>query len=133
MYLRTIIIIFAFLFFVSTDVFAAKKRIRAPKAIGISYSAAKLSRGTNSIVITFKNLTKVKKVEYTLSYTANGIPQGVIGSFAPGSTNVRDVYFGTCSKGVCTPHYGITNVQLVVTTTLTSGVTNTKKYTAKRF
>jgi hypothetical protein len=117
--------------------FAAKKRVFSPKKIATiaSYSTAKLSKSSNSIVVTFKNLTRVKRIEYALSYSANGISQGVMGSFIPSgqSTESRDLYFGTCSKGVCTPHYGITNASLIVTTTLTTGASNTKRYVIKRF
>jgi hypothetical protein len=113
---------------------AAKKRVRITQAVATSYSSAKLSRASNSIVVTFKNLSRVKRIEYALSYTANGIPQGVMGSFSPTgqSSETRDIYFGTCSKGVCTPHYGVTNASLIITTTLNSGATNTKRYTIKR-
>ena len=97
------------------------------------YSSAKLSRGTNSIVLSFFNLDKVGRTTYTLSYDANGISQGVVGSITPDGqiTDARDLYFGTCSHGVCTPHYNITNASLVVTTSLKSGATNTKRYRIK--
>jgi hypothetical protein len=128
----------AITFFVSlpNPVHAAKKRVFTPKkAVSVTYSSAKLSRSTNSIIATFKNLSKVKRIEYALSYSANGISQGVMGSFVPSGqpSENRDLYFGTCSKGVCTPHYGITNATLTVTTTLTSGATHTKRYVIKRF
>ena len=115
-----------------TPVEAAKKRIRrAASAVAVgSYSSARLSRPTNSIVVTFRNLSSVRRVDYVLSYTANGIAQGVVGAFIPTgqAADSRDLYFGTCSKGVCTPHYNIRNATLTVTTTLTSGATNTKRY-----
>lgn len=127
-------VIMALMLSSAVNVSAAKKRIRTTRAAAASYSSAKLSRSTNSIVVTFKNLAKVNRVEYTLSYSANGISQGVVGSFIPNGlgSDTRDLYFGTCSKGVCTPHYGITNATLVITTTLTSGKTNTKRYIIKR-
>ncbi len=132
----TLLVLLLCMFTSAPEVFAAKKRVRtsATRAAATSYSSAKLSRATNSIVVTFKNLSKVKRVEYSLSYSANGIAQGVVGSFTPGglAAETRDLYFGTCSKGVCTPHYGITNATLIVTTTLTSGATNTKRYIVKR-
>lgn len=116
-----------------THVFAAKKRVFAPRATSsLTYSSAKLSRSTNSIIVTFKNLTRVKRVEYALSYSANGVSQGVMGSFVPGGSSIRDLYFGTCSHGVCTPHYGITNATLTVTTMLTNGARHTKRYIIKR-
>lgn len=132
----TFLILIICIFTSVPEVFAAKKRVRANvvRTAGVSYSSAKLSRSTNSIVVIFKNLSKVKRVEYSLSYSANGISQGAIGSFVPGglAAETRDLYFGTCSKGVCTPHYGITNATLLVTTMLTSGATNTKRYIIKR-
>lgn len=108
---------------------ALKKRVRAAPAV---YSSAKLSRGTHSVVATFYALAGVAKFEYALSYSANGIPQGVVGSFAAsGQNDSRDLYFGTCSKGVCTPHYGITGASLTVTATLKGGATYIKRYALK--
>ena len=132
--IRIALVVLAIFVLPLASVSAAKKRVRAPRIAGISYSSARLSRGTNSIIVTFRNLARVKRIEYTLSYSANGIPQGVVGSFVPTGTasDTRDLYFGTCSKGVCTPHYGITGGQLIVTTTLTSGAVNTKRYSIKR-
>lgn len=119
------------------SVSAAKKLVRKAKvqsksATGISFSSARLSRATNSIVLSLYNLNKAKKVSYILSYTANGIDQGVVGAITPSSTtNSRDLYFGTCSKGVCTPHYNIRNATLTVTTTLSSGGITAKRYRIK--
>jgi len=119
---------------------AAKPRTRsvAPVKSGggvasTGYSRAKLSRGTNSVVVTFVNLGKVAKVTYTLSYTANGIEQGVVGSLTPAgvATDTRDLYFGTCSHGVCTAHRGIQKAVLIVETKLTTGRTNVKRYRIK--
>lgn len=111
------------------QVFALKKRIRAARAV---YSSAKLSRETHSIVATFYSVAGVAKFDYVLSYSANGIPQGVVGAFAPaGGNESRDLYFGTCSKGVCTPHYGITNATLTITATTTSGASYIKRYVIK--
>ncbi|HCM37358.1 MAG: hypothetical protein UV61_C0016G0008 [Candidatus Gottesmanbacteria bacterium GW2011_GWB1_43_11] len=109
---------------------AAKKRVRVTPIKGVAYSSAKLSRPTNSIVLSLLNLGKVSKISYTLSYTANGIDQGVVGSLIPTdqTTDSRDLYFGTCSKGVCTPHHNITNATLTVSVTLKSGGVYTKRY-----
>ena len=127
-------IIFAVIFFAiflscCPPVYALKKRIRAAAAV---YSSARLSRNTHSIVVTFYALRGVAKFDYILNYSANGIPQGVVGSFVPGGANdSRDLYFGTCSKGVCTPHYGITGASLTITTTMTGGATYIKRYILK--
>lgn len=122
---------------------AAKVRVRTPvvksagNAVSTGYSKAKLSRATNSVVVTFINLSNVDRISYTLSYTSNSRSnpqqQGVVGSLVPsgGSTELRDLYFGTCSHGVCTPHYQITNAKLVIETKLKSGKTHVKLYRIK--
>lgn len=109
--------------------YALKKRVRAARAV---YSSARLSRATHSVIPTFYALAGVAKFDYVLSYSANGIPQGVVGSFIPtGGNESRDLYFGTCSHGVCTPHYGITNASLTITTTMAGGATYIKRYILK--
>ncbi len=114
-------------------VHAAKPRLRksrAPAVRGVAYSSARLSRATNSVVISFLNLASVSSVTYTLSYAAGGTSQGVVGTLVPTgqSGDSRDLYFGTCSKGVCTPHYSPKNVILLIETTLKSGGVHTKRY-----
>jgi hypothetical protein len=114
--------------------YAAKKRVRAvsSKSSSVSYSSAKLSRSTNSVIINLINLGNVSKVAYELSYMATGISQGVAGTITPtGTTDSRDLYFGTCSKGVCTPHVNIANAQLVVRSYLKTGAVYSKLYRIK--
>lgn len=122
-------------FLITPVVSAAKSRVRNVKSsvVATGYSKAKLSRGTNSVVITFLNLHKISNISYTLSYTANGIEQGAMGSLVPSgnTTDIRDLYFGTCSHGVCTPHRGIQNAVLLVETKLISGRANMKRYRIK--
>ena len=113
-------------------VLALKRRVRF-KAAGITFSGAKLSRPTNSIILTLLNLNRVSKITYTLSYTASGVAEGVVGSITPTgqATDSRDLYFGTCSRGVCTPHNNIANATLVVDTILITGAENRKLYRIK--
>ena len=117
-------------------VLAAKVRVRKPRAVrpaGISYSSAKLSRSTNSVILTFLNLSGVSSVSYELGYTAAGIPQGAMGSISVSgqSADTRDLYFGTCSHGVCTTHYNIQNAYILVTTSFTNGTEYIKRYKIK--
>ena len=130
-YIITLCISLFLLVIPTTPVSAAKLRIRKyTNAGGVSYSTAKLSRATNSVIVTFQNLGSVKRITYALGYTANGISQGAMGTIQTAGlvSDSRDLYFGTCSHGVCTPHYNIKNATLVVTTYLTNGQTNTKRY-----
>jgi hypothetical protein len=113
-----------------THVMAAKKRVKVISQNAVSYSSAKLSRSTNSIIVNFLNLNQVTKATYELTYNANGISQGVTGSLSPSGANSesRDLYFGTCSKGVCTPHTNITNAELLVQITKKNNAVTTKLY-----
>lgn len=120
----------------ASSVHAAKPRVQksAPSTskktvAGVSYSSAKLSASSRSVIVSFINLDKVTKISYMLNYTGSGQAQGVGGTITPsGTTDSRDLYFGTCSKGVCTPHYTIKNATLLVTATLKSGGSRTKRY-----
>jgi len=139
--LLLISVVFALTF--SSPVQAAKPRVQKNPArpaggapavskkvvAGVAYSTAKLSSASKSIVVSFLNLDKVRKISYLLNYTGSGQDQGVGGAITPnGTTDSRDLYFGTCSHGVCTPHYTIKNAKLLVTATLKSGGTRTKRY-----
>jgi hypothetical protein len=120
----------------TSKVLAAKPRVvkkGTPVVAASGYSTARLSRATNSVVVTFRNLNRAKKVTYELSYSAQGIAQGVIGSIIPTgqASDSRDLYFGTCSKSVCTPHYNITGATLTIKTQPSSGGANTKRYRIK--
>ena len=128
------------LFIFPLSVFAAKPLIRTAKTTAptplarsasrrTSYSSAKLSRATNSVVVTFQNLEAVTQINYTLSYSGSGRLQGTGGTFKPsGGSPIRDLYFGTCSSGICTPHRYIKNAVLLVTVVLNNGSTHTKRY-----
>lgn len=121
---------------ISPSVHAAKPRVqKSPPAAskkvvsGVSYSSAKLSASSRSVIISFFNLDKVSKISYLLNYTGSSQAQGVGGAITPsGASDSRDLYFGTCSKGVCTPHYNIKNAKLLITATLKSGGSRTKRY-----
>lgn len=122
-----------------SQVHAAKPRVKTAivkttkTSVATGYSSARLSRGTNSVVVTFLNLSKVSRINYTLSYNANGVEQGVVGSLTPAgqTTDSRDLYFGTCSHGVCTAHRSIKGATLTIETKLKSGGTNVKRYKIK--
>lgn len=122
-----------------SSAYAAKVRARSGatvrRAAGVSYVTVRKSKPTHSLKLLFSNLGNVSKVSYTVQYTANGSPQGIVGSFAPTgqSTDTRDVYLGTCSSGVCTPHGNIKTIVVVIRVTLTSGATYTKVSRAAAF
>jgi hypothetical protein len=125
-----------FCFILVSPAFAAKLRVRKTTTAGqksFSYSTAKLSRPSNSVIVTFQNLGSVKRVSYELSYMANGVAQGAMGTVQTAGlvSDSRDLYFGTCSHGVCTPHYNISGATLTITTELTTGATNIKRYKIK--
>jgi hypothetical protein len=120
----------------AVPVSAAKPRIRtkpagSSTAVGaVSYSTVKISRPSHSIILSLTNLSSVKKVSYELSYSARGIPQGAMGAVTVSgqSSDSRDLYFGTCSHGVCTPHTDVTDATLTVKVTKNNGTVAAKRY-----
>lgn len=89
--------------------------------------------GRGGIRVYFGNLQNAKSVSYTLSYETNGKAEGVSGSVSPsdGNSTTRELLFGTCSTGVCTPHKNIKNMKLEVKSQLTSGKTAIKRFRIK--
>jgi len=120
-------------FLMTPSVYAAKVRVRKPRAAktGVSYSSAQISPNTHSIHLSLTNLANVKNVTYELSYSSWDVPQGAMGSIVVSgqSSDSRDLYFGTCSHGVCTPHYGLgPKASLTVCSVMTNGTEWCKRY-----
>lgn len=114
-----------------SSVGAAKPRVRKAavrRTAGVSYVTVRKSKPSHSLKVIFSNLGSVSKVTYEVQYTSVGRSQGIVGSFSPtGQTSdTRDVYLGTCSSGVCTPHASPTKITVVVRVTLKSGGVYTK-------
>lgn len=124
---------------VSTLSWAAKTRPPRGSTSGTTVTRT-YSRGINAsisfrpdrlgLIINFSGFTSnIESVTYTLTYNANGIPQGAMGTVTPETASEqREVLFGTCSHGVCRYHTNITNARLVIDTKLTSGLTIRKPY-----
>ena len=89
--------------------------------------------GRGGLRVYFGNLQNAKSVSYTLSYETNGKPEGVSGTVSPsdGNSATRELLFGTCSTGVCTPHQNIKNMKLEVKIALVSGKVSVKRYRIK--
>lgn len=92
----------------------------------------KLRGDRKALIVNFSNLSSASSVTYELSYTTEGIPQGVMGSLMPDSpTTQREVLFGTCSKNVCRYHRNIKGMKLQVTSQLTSGAKIRKTFSIR--
>ena len=74
-----------------------------------------------AITLTFKNLTDIVSIDYTLSYLAKGVTKGVNGKAVPAKldqTLTREILLGTCSGAVCTYDAGVTSIDVSVVFTL---------------
>lgn len=85
----------------------------------ISVSVKRHPTKDNTIVLTINGLGgKYVTVAYEISYESKGIVQGVTTKpldITGKDTFVRDdIYLGTCSKNVCTPHTGVSKVSVVL-------------------
>jgi hypothetical protein len=96
-----------------------------PVDASISINLIKSTTTANTVVISAKGMnSKMKSVSYELTYESQGVMQGATGTSVDVSgkdTFERDIYLGTCSKNVCTPHLGVTKVSLVLVFTDTAG------------
>lgn len=80
----------------------------------------------NTVVLSVKGLRgNVRTIAYELSYTSQGIIQGVTSKpvdVTGKDSFVRDdIYLGTCSRNVCRPHTGVKSVTVVLEFTNASG------------
>lgn len=131
-----IVIIFLFLLFANQQSLYAKKKLpsggKATRGGVGAITSPKLRSNRLALIVNFSGLLKTNSVSYTLSYNANGIPQGVMGTITPTSdTTQRELLFGTCSAGVCRYHTKITNMKFVVTSNLKSGKRAIKTFRVK--
>jgi len=97
----------------------------APVDSSISVDLTKSTTAANTVVISAKGMNgKIVSVAYELMYESQGVTQGVTGKsvdVAQKDTFERDLYLGTCSRNVCTPHLGVSKVNLVLVFTDASG------------
>jgi hypothetical protein len=80
----------------------------------------------NTVVLTAGGLGgKYTSVAYELSYDSNGVVQGVTSKpvdVAGQDTFTRDdIYLGTCSKNVCTPHKNVSKITVILEFTAKDG------------
>lgn len=128
--------------FTLSPIHAKKKIVRSKPATTVSTKTAagnrliitpKLRSDKKALNVTFSNLGVVSSFSYELTYTTNGIPQGVAGTVTPTRENStqRQFLFGTCSRNVCRYNTGIKEMKLVVTSQLNSGQKVRKTFTIK--
>ena len=134
---------FILLFLTPVGVLAAKVRTSrggatSPNSGYISTSgrvvtSARFRSDRRAVIVSFAGLSNAISVNYSLTYDSNGIAQGAVGTMTniAGSSDSRELLFGTCSHGVCRYHTGITNGRLVITSKLKSGLTTRKSYKLK--
>ncbi len=84
----------------------------------------------NNLKVYFAPLLRVENISYLLTYDAEGMPQGVQGSFDPGKklAVMKSIFLGTCSQDVCEEHKDIENLNLEVTFEFKDSSTKTKNY-----
>lgn len=93
----------------------------------------KLRSDRKAVIINFTNLQNATNVSYFLSYKTSIQEEGAMGALnlKSGSTQTQELLFGTCSKNVCTYHWGINDAKLDISYTLKSGKKYLKKYKIK--
>lgn len=136
------LIIITLTLFIPVKIEAAKKFV--PKAKTVSHST--ISSGSIPAVVryrpdklgilfSFSNFNGIESVNYSFTYSTNGIPQGAGGTIRASNdpASPRELLFGTCSTSVCTYHYNLSGARLVLTAKLANGNTVTKAYRMKTY
>lgn len=125
-------------FLTPTPTLATKKRvwgktITTPTARSSQLSVtAKFTGWKQYLNVNFKGLNNTKGVTYELIYASNGLDQGGGGRIEANTNAVsRNIFLGSCSHAVCTPHKNISNVRLTINYLSTSGQNITKSYRVK--
>lgn len=96
------------------DVVETLPQVDASVVVAVKESTVK----SNAIVLSVSGLAgKMNGIEYDVSYETKGQVQGVTSGIKPidvvgKDTFEREIYLGTCSKNVCTPHTGVTKVSI---------------------
>lgn len=119
--------ILAFSLIPQTVVHAAAKK--TPKKANVAVSTY-VTPNKQSVTLYLANLQKTKIVQYELSYTTDGKPEGAGGTIATkGKYSLsRKLLFGTCSNKVCRYHKKIKNAVLTVIITFQDGTSMTKTF-----
>lgn len=103
------------------------KNVIIPEAdSSLVLQVVKSSKEDNSVDISVKGLRDITGLEYELSYETQGQIQGVNNGNKPldvtgKETFERTIYLGTQSSGKKTPHKGVTEVQVTMRFTNSSG------------
>jgi len=137
-YLTILLVIFLFLFKPqSADALMKrvfKSSVPATKTTSATVGVTPRLIDRQNLRIFFSNVKKSKSIDYELTYTSNGLEQGVFGSVKAadsGSSVTRTMYFGTCSHKVCTPHRNINNMRLTVTIKKVDGKSTIRRFKIK--
>ena len=132
MHMKGILIIFfiVVLFFSQSFMVDAAAKPKTISSVGSISTSVQYIKAKNVVRAFFGNLKGAKQVNYVLTYTGNGIGQGIEGSFLPGkkASFSRDLYLRTCSGKVCISHKNIKNIQLEVMTKYTNSKSSSKVY-----
>ncbi|MEK7518216.1 MAG: hypothetical protein AAB583_06765 [Patescibacteria group bacterium] len=130
---RILIISIVFVLFFS-QLYTVYGATRSKKTSAPSVStSAQFIKAKNAVRVFFGNLKGVGKITYVVTYSANGINQGIEGSLIPGKkTSLTSMlYLGTCSGKDCISHKNIKNIQLEAKIKYTNGKTLSKIYKVK--
>ncbi len=102
----------------------------------ITVTLEKSTSKGNTVVVTAKGMKgSMVSIAYELSYDSQGLIKGVNSGSKPidvtGKNDFeREIYLGTCSRNVCRPDSGVSQIELVLEFTNTEGKTSqfTKEY-----
>jgi hypothetical protein len=101
--------------------------ILPPVDSSISVDLTESKSAANTVVISIKGLaSKMTTIAYEMTYDSQGLIKGVNSGSKPADVTgkdsfTRDIYLGTCSRNVCKPDVGVSQVTLNLEFTDSSG------------
>lgn len=135
MRLKTLLAIVLTVFIFSPSLVLAKKKItRRPQVkpttqTSQAWNKLKLRSDKKAVLLVLGGMRHVDSLSYSLTYTADSIPQGIESYHTPKDGNTqKELVFGTCSGSDCTYHQNITDMEFQVKFELKDGQTITRRY-----
>ena len=115
---------------VAVSASARKKLVRQNTIpVGSFWNKLKLRSDHQALLLLLGGMQHASKIEYQLTYSTNGVAQGINGSHEPALGNTqKELVFGTCSNNDCIAATNITDMIFELRVALENGQTLVKRY-----
>src|SRR3990167_6460320 len=124
-------LIFALLLSLVAVSAVARKKLNRQSTVpvGSFWNKLRLRGDHQALLLSLGGMQHAAKVEYQLTYSTNGVAQGINGSHEPSLGNTpKELVFGTCSNNDCIAATNLTGMIFELRVALENGQTLVKRY-----